>query len=147
MPWKEIVAEWKAEDAFIGTNPAGAEIQIGTLDGKPGIGPMEMLLFGLAGCTGMDIISILRKQKQPLQAFKVRVRASRAETYPMVYTEIQVEYLLWGEGLSERAVVQAIQLSEEKYCSVGIMLHKAVENFCSKYVILPPGVEAPASLM
>jgi putative redox protein len=147
MLWKEIVAEWKCDDAFIGTNPAGAEIQIGTIDGKPGIGPMEMLLFGLAGCTGMDITSILRKQRQPLEAFKVRVRALRAETYPMVYTDIQLEYLLWGEGLSPKAVEQAIELSEEKYCSVGIMLNKAVERFTSAYKIMAHGEEAPASLM
>lgn len=147
MPWKEIVAEWKSEDAFIGKSPTGAEVQIGILDGKPGIGPMEMLLFGLAGCTGMDITSILRKQRQPLEAFKVRVRALRAETYPMVYTEIQLEYLLWGNDLNPKFVEQAIELSEEKYCSVGIMLSKAVEKFCSVYKIMAPGEEAPASLM
>lgn len=147
MAWREIVANWHSEDGFIGKSPSGAEFQIGTIDGKPGIGPMEMLLFGLAGCTGMDITSILRKQRQPLEAFQVRVRAFRAEDFPKVYTEIQVEYLLWGQGLSDKFVQQAIQLSEDKYCSVGLMLHKAVEKLTSAYLILAPGEEAPASLV
>jgi len=137
--WKEIVAEWHSGSAFIGRNPAGASVQIGALDGKPGIGPMEMLLFGLAGCTGMDVISILQKQRQSVESFEVRVRGKRASDYPMVYTEIEVEYILWGEGLSTKFVEQAIELSEEKYCSVGIMLKMAVEKFTSSYRILEPG--------
>lgn len=137
--WKEIVAEWHSDTTFIGRNPAGAVVQIGTLDGKPGIGPMEMLLLGLAGCTGMDVISILQKQRQPVESFEVRVRGKRAGDYPMVYTEIEVEYIFWGVGLSTKFVEQAIELSEEKYCSVGIMLKKSVEKFTSSYRILQPG--------
>lgn len=137
--WKEVVAEWQGEDAFIGRNPSGVSVQIGTLEGRPGIGPMEMLLLGVAGCTGMDITSILRKQRQPLQDFQVRVRGLRAATYPKVYTEIEVTYLLWGEGINPKSVEQAIQLSEDKYCSASIMMMASGAKFNSSYRILSPG--------
>ncbi len=132
--WKDVHVEWVRESAFTGHNQAGAEIPVGNLDGKPGVGPMEMLLMGLAGCTGMDVVSILQKKRQPLERFQVRVRGKRAEEYPKVYTHIQVTYLLWGV-LDPGAVEQAIQLSEEKYCSASIMLG-AVAEITSSYQIL-----------
>ncbi len=137
--WREVVAEWQGDDTFIGLNPQGAKVQMGTLEGRPGISPMELLLMGVAGCTGIDITSILRKQRQPLQDFQVRVRGLRASTYPRVYTEIEVTYLLWGEGIEPKAVEQAIQLSEDKYCSASIMMRAGGAEFHSSYRILAPG--------
>ena len=135
--WKEIVAQWRGGMGFIGTNPAGVQVQIGTVDGQPGIGPMEMLLFGLAGCTGMDIVSILEKKREKLIDFQVKVRGKRAEDYPMVYTDIEVAYHLWGEDLDPKAVETAIRLSEEKYCSVSIMLG-ASARITTSYTIYAP---------
>ncbi len=143
--WREIVAQWIGEDAFEGQNSKGVTLQIGNMENRPGVGPMEMLLLGLAGCTGMDITSILRKERQNLQKFEVRVRGNRSETYPKIYTEIEVIYLLWGEDLDPKAVERAIQLSEEKYCSVGIMLGKAAK-ITSSYHILEPGQVVDAEL-
>lgn len=137
--WKEVVAEWIGDDVFVGRNPTGGIVQIGSLEDRPGIGPMEMLLLGVAGCTGMDITSILRKQRQPLEKFEVRVRGLRSGTYPKVYTEINVTYVLWGEGINLRSVEQAIQLSEEKYCSASIMMRAAGAKFHSAYRVLAPG--------
>lgn len=137
---KEITVEWKGGMAFIGHNPAGGQVQMGELDGKPGVGPMELALVALAGCTGMDIISILEKKRLRPADFRLRVRGIRAETYPMVYTEIEVEYLLWGENLPAKDVEQAIRLSEEKYCSVGIMLGKTA-TIRSTYRIFPPNAQ------
>jgi putative redox protein len=88
----------------------------------------------------MDILDILRKKRQPPLDFRIRVRGKRAETYPMVYTEIEVTYLLWGERISSKAVEHAIELSERKYCSVGVMLG-AMANVRHTYRILPPGEE------
>jgi putative redox protein len=139
-PWREVIAEWKGETSFIGKNSTGGTVQMGKIDDKPGISPMELLLAGLAGCTGMDIASILTKQRQPFVDLKVRVRGKRASDYPMVFTELEVTYLLWGEGLDQKAVEHAIQLSEEKYCSVGLMLNKAA-SIRSSYRILKPGEE------
>ena len=135
--WKEITADWQGELTFVGKNPAGGSVQMGELDGKPGVGPMELLLAGLAGCTGHDVVSILKKKKQPLKDFQVTARGKRADDYPMVYTEIEIEYLLWGEDLSPKAIEQAIQLSEDKYCSASAMLAKTAK-ITSTYRIMEP---------
>jgi putative redox protein len=127
MIMHEIVAEWKDGLTFLGSNDLGNEIQMGSKENKENISPMELLLLGLAGCTGYDVVSILVKKRQPIDNFKIKVRAKRAEDYPMVYTEIDVEYLLWGEELSKKAVEQAIKLSEEKYCSASVMLGKTAK--------------------
>lgn len=136
--WKEVVAEWHGGTTFIGKNFTGGTVQMGDLAGRPGISPMELLLAGLAGCTGVDVALILGKQRQPLDDFQVRVRGKRADQHPKVYTEIVIEYLLWGEGLSEKAIEQAIALSEEKYCSASAMLG-AKAQITSSYRILAPG--------
>lgn len=136
--WREIVAEWQGGGTFIGTNATGGSVQMGKLFDQPGISPMEMILAGLAGCTGVDIVDILEKKRQPLQALKVMVRGKKREEYPKIYNLIEITYLVWGEGIDPRAVERAIQLSEEKYCSVSAMLRPTVE-IRSKYQILSPG--------
>jgi putative redox protein len=109
---------------------------MGDLPGNPGIWPMEMILLGLAGCTGVDVVNILRKKRQPLKALRVEVRAKRADDHPKVYTEIEIAYLLEGEGLSHDAIEQAIELSERKYCSVSAMLGKTAK-IGSSYRVIP----------
>src|SRR5437588_4143841 len=89
-----------------------------------GFRPMELLLVGLAGCTGMDVISILRKQRQQVTAYEVHVSGVRAETHPMVFVEITVEHIVTGHHLQSEAVARAVQLSEERYCGAGAMLGK-----------------------
>ncbi len=138
--WKEVSAEWKGSTTFIGKNSAGGSVQMGEIDGKPGIGPMELLLTGLAGCSGYDIAMILEKKQQPMQDLRINVRGKRVDTYPMVFDQIEVEYIFWGD-LTEKAVEQAIELSEEKYCSASAMMAKTAE-IKSTYRILSPGEEA-----
>ena len=135
--WREIEAEWQGGGTFIGKNPKGGTVQMGLLNEKPGVSPMELILVGLAGCTGMDIVDILEKNRQSLKAMKVCVRALRREEYPKIFTQIEVTYLIWGEDVDPKAVERAIQLSEERYCSVSAMLRKAVE-IKSSYQILKP---------
>ena len=139
--WKEVFAEWRGEFAFIGKNPTGGSVQMGTIDNHPGLSPMELLLLGVAGCTGVDIVSILKKKRQDIKDFQVRVRGKRADTYPKVYTNIEVVYHLWGEDIDPKAVEQAIQLSEQKYCSASAMM-KASANIASAYIIHMPGEKA-----
>lgn len=134
--WREVSATWNGDLNFTGVSDKGGIVQMGPLDDS--IGPMQLLLTGLAGCTGIDIISILKKKKVAPTNFKVNVRGKRAETFPMVYTDIEVEYILWGENLKKRDVEQAIKLSEQKYCSVSIMLGKT-SKISSTYKILKPG--------
>jgi putative redox protein len=89
-----------------------------------GFRPMEMLLVGLAGCTGMDVISILRKKRQQVTGYEVHVTGVRAEDHPMVFVEITVEHIVSGYNIQAEAVARAIQLSEERYCGAGAMLGK-----------------------
>jgi putative redox protein len=125
--WKEITTTWDGQAGYIVRNPSGGTVLMGKdKDGNAGIGPMEMLLAGLAGCTAMDVLSILEKKRQKPDKFELRVLGNqKIDDYPMVYTEFKVEYVLWGADLKEKDVEQAIQLSEEKYCSVGGTLTKA----------------------
>lgn len=123
--WTEITTEWKGELTLIAHNEAGGQVQMGELDGKPGVGPMQLLLVALAGCTGMDVVSILKKKRVNLRDFQIKVRGKRAAEHPRIWTDIHVTYLLWGEGIRPGDVEQAIRLSEEKYCSVGAMLRQA----------------------
>ena len=135
--WKEVSAEWQGEMGFTGKNQTGGSIQIGTIGQQIGVSPMELLLLGVAGCTGVDIIHILRKKRILLDQFEVRVRGKRADDHPKIYTEIEIEYLLWSEDLSPKAVEQAIELSEDKYCSASAMMSKSAE-IRSSYRILAP---------
>ena len=139
--WREIEAEWKSESAFIGRNAAGGSVQMGKLNEKPGVSPVELVLVGLAGCTGIDIVDILRKMRQPFDALKIKVRGKQAPDYPMIYTQIEVTYFIWAEGISQKAVERAIQLSEDKYCSVSAML-RPYADIHSSYRILRPGESA-----
>jgi putative redox protein len=125
--WKEISAQWDGNDGYIASTKSGATVLMGkNIDGQPGMGPMEMLLAGLAGCTMMDIIDILKKKHQVPVEFKTVVRGNqRRNEYPYSFTEYQTEYLLWGDTLNNKDVEQAIKLSEEKYCSVGGTLSKS----------------------
>ena len=132
--WKEVFVEWVGESAFLGRNLVGGCVQIGTLQGQPGLGPMELLLLGVAGCTGMDIVSILSKKRQKIEKFEVHVKGKRAETHPRVFTEIEVIYQFWGDKIEPKMVEQAIHLSEEKYCSASAML-STTARIRSNYVI------------
>ena len=92
-----------------------------------GFVPMEMLLVGLSGCTGMDVISILRKKREQVTGYEVRVRGERAVDHPMVFTDITVEHIVTGHNVSPEAVARAIELSETKYCGAGAMLGKTAK--------------------
>jgi putative redox protein len=90
-----------------------------------GMSPMEFLLAGLAGCTAMDVIGILRKKRLEVTDYRLGVTGVRATEHPKVYTEIMIRHIITGRNIGEAAVRQAIQLSEEKYCSAHAMLSKA----------------------
>jgi putative redox protein len=114
-----------------------------------GFRPMEMLLVGLAGCTGMDIISILRKKREPVTAYEVHVTGVQAEEYPMVFVEISVEHIVSGYHIQPEAVARAIQLSEKRYCGAGAMLGK-VAHLTHTYRVIEeveiPTVASPTSM-
>ncbi len=134
----EITATWKGEMAFVGQNAIGGTVQMGTLDGKPGVSPMQLLLAAVGGCTGEDILSILRKKRVDLTDMQVKISGKRADDFPKIWTHISITYLIRGNGIKPKDVEQAIELSEKKYCSVGIMLGKSAK-ITSEYCILKPG--------
>jgi len=89
--------------------------------------PMEMLLVALASCAGMDILSILRKKRQDIKAYEVRVHGDRTEDHPKVFVEITVEHILTGHAIQPEGVRRALELTEEKYCGASLMLGKAAK--------------------
>jgi putative redox protein len=121
---KYAVVTWVEGMRFVAE--AGAGHQRITLDGEglAGQSPMDVLLSGLAGCTGMDVISVLQKMRQEVTGLRVEVHGTRADDHPMVYTAITIEYVVTGRGVQEDAVRRAVELSETKYCSVSAMLAK-----------------------
>jgi len=90
-----------------------------------GFRPMELLLVGFGGCSGMDVISILRKKRQNVTGLEVNVKGERAESHPHVYKEVHIEFVVKGKGVEKEAVERAVDLSLDKYCSVGATLGKA----------------------
>ncbi len=96
--------------------------------------PLRLLLLGIAGCTGMDVISILRKKRQQITGFTVDVAAHRAEEHPRVYSQIAITYRLRGANLDAQAVARAIELSETRYCAAIAMLGAAA-TITSRYEI------------
>jgi putative redox protein len=102
----------------------GAEREAGGDD--DGFRPIELMLVSLAGCTGMDVVSILRKKRQELTGFEVHVQGERANDHPKVFTAISVKYVVRGRNIDAAAIERAMQLSRDKYCPVQAMLGKVV---------------------
>ncbi|HEX9373794.1 MAG TPA: OsmC family protein [Roseiflexaceae bacterium] len=110
---------------FVGSAAAGHQVHMdspATPGSSAGPTPMELVLMSLAGCSAMDVISILRKKRQPVAGLEVGVRGQRSDEYPTVYTAIQLEYVVRGAGVDPAAVVRAIELSRDHYCPVWAML-------------------------
>jgi len=125
-----MVVQAKLETAlrFTATADSGHSVTLDAAEHaggqNAGFRPMEMLLVGLAGCTGMDVISILRKKRQQVTGYEVHVEGVRAEENPMVFVDITVEHVVTGHQVQPDAVERAIELSEGRYCGAGAMLGK-----------------------
>ena len=120
----KATVNWKGDLAFTGTGdvsnlPVSLDADSGTTGGAR---PMELIALGLAGCTAMDVISILQKKKQNITGFDVEVDASRAEEHPKVFTHAVITYIVTGMGIEESALLRAIELSATRYCPAQAML-------------------------
>jgi putative redox protein len=117
---------WTDNDRFLGQATSGHAIVVDAAKDKTGNSPMELVLVGLCGCTASDVVSILRKKREPFTSLEVSAQAERAQNPPTVYTEIRLIYRVGGK-VSRKAMEDAVRLSEEKYCSVAAMLNKTAK--------------------
>lgn len=122
----ETSLRWAGGAAFIGTSSGGHTV---VMDGPPegggrnlGTRPMEMLLLSMAACSTYDVISILQKSREDVRDCEVKISAKRADDYPKIFTEIHLHFIITGQGVKDKNVTRAINLSAEKYCSASIML-------------------------
>src|SRR5260221_13014979 len=129
MPNKDTKAtiHFAGNDLFIGITPPGHALAIETdSDRAAAATPMELLLVALGSCTGVDVISILKKKRQHITDYRIEVSGERREEFPKSYTRLYVRHILRGRAISEQAVSSAIELSETKYCSVAATLRGSV---------------------
>ena len=126
----EASVVWKGRLSFDGTADSGFTVPLGSSPkvggDNDGFKPMELILEGLAGCTAMDVISILMKKKQDVTHFVVKAKADRAQQHPRIFTKIVLTFHLTGRNIDPAAVDRAIELSSTKYCPANAMLGKVV---------------------
>ena len=136
---KHTLAVWQGGLQFEARANSNIPVRIDG-DAQTGVSPMEMILMGLAGCAGGDVIEILRKKRQAVSGFEVQVIGRRAEEHPRKYTEIEIVYTVTGQNVDPAAVERAIELSETKYCSVSATL-RGVATITSRYEIREAATE------
>jgi putative redox protein len=127
------VAVWREDTVFDVSADSGQHV---ITDGaaKAGQSPMELLLTALAGCTGADVLDILRKKRQDVTGLEVRVTGERSEAHPRVYTSVEVLFIVTGRNVQPEAVSRAIELSREKYCSVTAMFRGTATVTCRQEI-------------
>ena len=117
---------WLEDMTYVAQSPSGHAV---VLDGPPELGghnlgprPMEMLLMGMGGCTAIDVVSMLKKQRQDIEGVEVSLVAERADDHPKVFTSVKLVYTVRGRKLNKALVERAVSLSDEKYCSATAMV-------------------------
>jgi putative redox protein len=125
----DVKLNWKGKMSFEGAGDSGFAQKMDTDSSvggdNDGARPMEFIALGLAGCTAMDVISILKKKKQDVKDFQVKLHAETADEHPKVFTRAVIEYLVTGSNVDAAAVLRAIELSADRYCPAQAMLAKA----------------------
>lgn len=127
----KATVELQQNVCFKGTAGSGGSV---VMDGPPDHGgenlgprPMEMLLLGMGGCASFDVVHILRKRKLEVVDCVCEIKAERADSEPKVFTKIHLHFKVSGNGVTEKAVARAVELSADKYCSASIMLGKTAD--------------------
>ena len=119
---------WTEGLQFVGRTDGGPAVVMDNPEGGSGASPMELLLMGTAGCTAMDVISILKKKRMSVTGFKVNISGNRADDHPRRYTDVDVEYVIYGADIKPEAVQRAIDLSENKYCGAMASLNARITH-------------------
>lgn len=123
----DVKLTWNENLVFTGTNKDGNRVTLDASEINTGFTPMELMALGTAGCTSMDVVSILRKKKVPFTAYDFKVHVESASEHPKVFTLMELEYIVTGTGINRTDVERAVQLSEEKYCQGIAMMRKSAE--------------------
>jgi putative redox protein len=132
----KAIVQFAGNDLFIGITPSGHALTLDTNHERNAAPtPMELLLLALGSCTGVDVVSILQKQREPVTDYRVEVRGERRKDHPRSYVRMEVHHIVQGRNISETSVVQAIKLSEAKYCSVAATLRPTAEIVSSYEII------------
>ncbi|KZN49035.1 OsmC family protein [Pseudoalteromonas luteoviolacea] len=119
--------KWVGGDTFLGRSHSGHNVVFDAGADSAAPSPMEMVLMSAGSCASVDVVSILKKAKQSVESVEVELSAERAESAPRVFTKINLHFVVTGDNVSEKHLARAVNLSAEKYCSVALMLEKAVE--------------------
>lgn len=120
--------KWIDDLQFVARAGSGPAVVMDSSDSGGGAGPMELMLMGTAGCTAMDVITILKKKRVNVTGFEINISGDRAEAYPKRYTDITIEYVVYGTKIKPEAVQQAIDLSEKKYCGAMASLNARISH-------------------
>lgn len=128
--------QYAGDEFFICTSPSGHALSVDTNgERRHAPSPLEMLLLSVAACTAADVVSILEKKRQKITAYKVEIEGDRKEEYPRAFVRFRIHHIVRGRDVSERAVADAIKLSDEKYCSVAATVRPTAEIETSFEVI------------
>jgi putative redox protein len=132
----QAIVHYAGNELFVGITPSGHAVTLDTNhDRNSAPTPVELLLIALGSCTGVDVIGILRKKREDVVDYKVEIRGVRRDEHPRSFTRMEVKHILRGRNLSKKAVTQAIELSDTKYCSVAATFRPAVEIVSSHEII------------
>lgn len=118
--------KWIGEEIFAGFSESGHTIVLDANGGKLAPSPLENVLISLGGCSSVDVVSILQKARQSVTACCVEITGTRVDTVPKLFSDIHLHFIITGTDIAEKHVKRAVELSADKYCSVALMLNKAV---------------------
>ncbi|WP_206483202.1 OsmC family protein [Thalassotalea sp. G2M2-11] len=118
--------KWIGEEMFAGISESGHTVVLDANAGKLAPSPLENILISLGGCSSVDVVSILQKARQNITGCTVEISGTRVDTVPKLFSDIHLHFVITGENVSEKHVARAVALSADKYCSVALMLNKAV---------------------
>ncbi|MFN8595849.1 MAG: OsmC family protein [Anaerolineae bacterium] len=130
--------QWLSGKRFVGIDSTNHSVVLSSKDEGIGVKPSDMLLIALASCTAVDVVEILAKKRMPLDSLEIITNGEQDANPPWTFRKIHLKYRMSGRGLTEKAVEQAIQLSEEKYCSVAATI-RGVAEITTEFEIIKEG--------
>jgi len=130
----KATVKWIGDELFLGTSESGHTMILDANAGNLAPSPLESVLISLGGCSSVDVVSILKKARQKIADCQVEITGKRVDTVPKLFSDIHLQFIITGSDISQKHVERAVALSADKYCSVALMLNKAV-NITHDYSI------------